>query len=44
MRQSLNLRFEEVVVSRTLWANVPPAFVYFCRRPRVPARPYAVAS
>ncbi|WP_308170199.1 class I SAM-dependent methyltransferase [Acrocarpospora catenulata] len=44
LRRSLNLRFEEVVVSRTLWANLPPAFVYFCRRPRVPARPYAVAS
>jgi MFS family permease len=26
-------RFEEVVVSRTVWSNLPPALVYFCRRP-----------
>jgi phosphatidylethanolamine/phosphatidyl-N-methylethanolamine N-methyltransferase len=38
LRQSLSARFEEVVTSRTVWANMPPAFVYFCRRPRVPAR------
>lgn len=38
LRQSLGERFDEVVVSRTVWANVPPAFVYFCRRPRVPAQ------
>jgi phospholipid N-methyltransferase len=31
---SLRSRFEEVVVSRTVWANVPPALVYVCRRPR----------
>ncbi|MFI6925854.1 class I SAM-dependent methyltransferase [Nonomuraea spiralis] len=37
LRRFLGGRFEEVVVSRTVWANVPPAFVYFCRRPRVPA-------
>jgi hypothetical protein len=37
LRQSLGGWFEEVVVSRTVWANMPPAFVYFCRRPRVPA-------
>jgi phosphatidylethanolamine/phosphatidyl-N-methylethanolamine N-methyltransferase len=37
LRGSLNDRFEEVVTGRTVWANLPPAFVYFCRRPRVPA-------
>jgi phospholipid N-methyltransferase len=31
--RSLRSRFEEVVVSRTVWANLPPALVYFCRRP-----------
>ena len=25
--------FEEVLVSSTVWRNVPPAFVYVCRRP-----------
>ncbi|MFI7079672.1 class I SAM-dependent methyltransferase [Micromonospora sp. NPDC049903] len=30
---SLRSRFEEVVVSRTVWTNLPPALVYFCRRP-----------
>jgi phospholipid N-methyltransferase len=30
---SLRSRFDEVVVSRTEWANLPPALVYFCRRP-----------
>jgi phospholipid N-methyltransferase len=31
--RSLRSRFEEVVVSRTVWANLPPALVYVCRRP-----------
>jgi phosphatidylethanolamine/phosphatidyl-N-methylethanolamine N-methyltransferase len=31
--RSLRSRFEEVLVSRTVWANVPPALVYVCRRP-----------
>ncbi len=31
---SLRARFEEVVVSRTIWRNVPPAVVLFARRPR----------
>ncbi|MFF3853864.1 class I SAM-dependent methyltransferase [Micromonospora sp. NPDC002575] len=35
--RSLRSRFEEVVVSRTVWANLPPALVYFCRRPMVAA-------
>ncbi|MCP2164081.1 class I SAM-dependent methyltransferase [Goodfellowiella coeruleoviolacea] len=36
-RQLQNLRdtFEEVVVSRTVWRNIPPAVVYLARRPRV---------
>lgn len=36
-RQLAQLRsaFEEVVVSRTTWRNVPPATVYVSRRPRV---------
>ncbi|MFG2039693.1 class I SAM-dependent methyltransferase [Dactylosporangium sp. NPDC048998] len=36
LRRLLRSRFEEVVLSRTVWANVPPAFVYYCRRPRTP--------
>ncbi|MFI7538291.1 class I SAM-dependent methyltransferase [Streptosporangium sp. NPDC049376] len=34
LRRSLSERFEEVVLSRTVWANLPPAFAYICRRPR----------
>jgi phospholipid N-methyltransferase len=30
---SLRSRFDEVVISRTVWANLPPALVYHCRRP-----------
>ncbi|GAA3455744.1 class I SAM-dependent methyltransferase [Dactylosporangium matsuzakiense] len=33
MRGLLESRFEEVVVGRTVWANLPPALVYHCRRP-----------
>ncbi|MBB5083540.1 class I SAM-dependent methyltransferase [Nonomuraea endophytica] len=33
LRRSLEASFEEVVVGRTIWANLPPAFVYHCRRP-----------
>ena len=33
-RRTLQETFEEVVVSATVWRNVPPAFVYVCRRPR----------
>jgi phosphatidylethanolamine/phosphatidyl-N-methylethanolamine N-methyltransferase len=32
-RATLRARFDEVVVSATVWRNVPPAFVYVCRRP-----------
>lgn len=33
-RRALRARFEEVLVSATVWRNLPPAFVYACRRPR----------
>lgn len=35
-RQLRDLRasFEETVISRTVWRNLPPAVVYFARRPR----------
>ncbi len=33
-RQRLHDTFEEVVVGRTVWGNLPPAFVYHVRRPR----------
>lgn len=33
-RALLHETFEEVVPSRTVWRNVPPAMVYFARRPR----------
>ncbi|MFD8075523.1 class I SAM-dependent methyltransferase [Streptomyces sp. NPDC059718] len=31
--RSLRSQFDEVVVGRTVWANLPPALVYHCRRP-----------
>lgn len=34
VQRNLEATFEEVVVSRTVWANVPPAVVYVARRPR----------
>jgi phosphatidylethanolamine/phosphatidyl-N-methylethanolamine N-methyltransferase len=33
-RRTLRDTFDEVLVSATVWRNVPPAFVYVCRRPR----------
>lgn len=33
-RRALHATFEEVLVTTTVWRNVPPAFVYVCRRPR----------
>jgi phospholipid N-methyltransferase len=30
-------RFEEVISSRTVWRNLPPAFVLHSRRPRLHA-------
>ena len=32
--RQLQASFEEVVVSKTIWRNVPPARVYIARRPR----------
>jgi phosphatidylethanolamine/phosphatidyl-N-methylethanolamine N-methyltransferase len=32
--RGLRARFEEVVTSRTVWSNVPPATVYYARRPQ----------
>ena len=32
--RQLQAGFEEVVISETLWRNVPPARAYFARRPR----------
>jgi phosphatidylethanolamine/phosphatidyl-N-methylethanolamine N-methyltransferase len=37
VRRNLETHFEEVVVSRTVWRNTPPAVVFVARRPRVPA-------
>ncbi|GGS76940.1 methyltransferase [Planobispora rosea] len=33
-RRRLHDSFEEVVTGRTVWGNLPPAFVYHVRRPR----------
>lgn len=33
-RARLRGAFEEVQVTATVWRNLPPAFVYVCRRPR----------
>jgi phosphatidylethanolamine/phosphatidyl-N-methylethanolamine N-methyltransferase len=32
-RRTLAHTFDEVVVSKTVWRNLPPAFGYVCRRP-----------
>jgi phospholipid N-methyltransferase len=32
--RDLHTTFEEVVLSRTVWRNLPPALVYLTRRPR----------
>ncbi|GEL17850.1 class I SAM-dependent methyltransferase [Pseudonocardia asaccharolytica] len=32
-RRTLHEVFDEVLVTRTVWRNVPPAFGYVCRRP-----------
>ncbi|HEY4420728.1 MAG TPA: methyltransferase domain-containing protein [Pseudonocardia sp.] len=36
-RRTLRETFDEVLVTATVWRNLPPAFVYVCRRPRTPA-------
>jgi phosphatidylethanolamine/phosphatidyl-N-methylethanolamine N-methyltransferase len=33
-RRTLHATFGEVVLTPTVWRNMPPAFVYVCRRPR----------
>ncbi|MBB3674687.1 phospholipid N-methyltransferase [Modestobacter versicolor] len=33
-RRDLEARFEEVIIGRTVWRNLPPALVYYARRPR----------
>lgn len=35
VQRNLEASFEEVVVSRTVWRNAPPAVVYVARRPRL---------
>lgn len=32
-RRLLRREFDEVVIGRTVWLNLPPAFVYYARRP-----------
>jgi phosphatidylethanolamine/phosphatidyl-N-methylethanolamine N-methyltransferase len=32
-RRTLRATFDEVLVTGTVWRNLPPAFVYACRRP-----------
>lgn len=34
-QRSLERIFDEVQVSRVVWRNLPPAFCYICRRPRL---------
>lgn len=37
VQRNLEAAFEEVVVTRTVWLNAPPAVVYVARRPRTPS-------
>lgn len=37
LHRSLAQTFEELVVGRTVWRNLPPALVYHARRPRQPS-------
>lgn len=34
-RRLLRARFDEVLITRTVWRNLPPALTYVCRRPRI---------
>jgi phosphatidylethanolamine/phosphatidyl-N-methylethanolamine N-methyltransferase len=36
-RRSLEQTFTDVHISRIVWRNMPPAFAYVCREPRLPA-------
>lgn len=38
-KATLQETFDEVVATRTVWRNLPPAYCYLCRRPRHDARP-----
>lgn len=38
-RSTLRETFDEVLVSATVWRNLPPAFVYACRRPHATVCP-----
>lgn len=35
-RRRLDVCFDEVLTTRTVWANMPPARTYVCRRPNLP--------
>ena len=35
-RRALERTFDDVQISRIVWQNLPPAFSYICRRPRLP--------
>jgi phosphatidylethanolamine/phosphatidyl-N-methylethanolamine N-methyltransferase len=35
LQRLTQVRFDEVVIGRTVWANLPPALVYYCRRPGI---------
>jgi phosphatidylethanolamine/phosphatidyl-N-methylethanolamine N-methyltransferase len=37
-RRTLRETFDEVLVTATVWRNLPPAFVYVCRRPHAVPR------
>jgi phospholipid N-methyltransferase len=37
-RRELEARFDEVLVGRTVWRNLPPALVYYARHPRKESR------
>jgi phospholipid N-methyltransferase len=37
-RRTLRETFDEVLVTATVWRNLPPAFVYVCRRPCTTAK------
>ncbi|MCP2261300.1 Phospholipid N-methyltransferase [Streptoalloteichus tenebrarius] len=38
-RRALRTAFDEVLITRVVWGNLPPAFTYVCRRPRRTAAP-----
>jgi phosphatidylethanolamine/phosphatidyl-N-methylethanolamine N-methyltransferase len=44
LRHTLDTLFDEVVPGRTVWANLPPALVYYCRRPAPAPFPLLAAT